>query len=69
MIKISFPGAQNLDTTQQICRDGRIKLYMIGEFKAANKTPAELERELMKVYASQAAPKEIQVRVLIHAKS
>src|SRR6188474_2152679 len=45
VIKISFPGAQNLDTNQQIRRDGRINLYMIGEVKAADKTPAQLEKE------------------------
>ena len=37
-IRIVFPGTPNLDTTQQIRRDGRINLLMIGEVVAAGKT-------------------------------
>jgi polysaccharide export outer membrane protein len=64
VVKISFPGAQNLDTTQQIRRDGRLNLYMIGEVKAADMTPAEFERDLVKAYSSQLISKEIKVTVV-----
>lgn len=64
VVKISFPGAQNLDTTQQIRRDGRLNLYMIGEVKAADKTPAEFERDLVQAYSSQLISKEIKVTVV-----
>lgn len=64
VVKISFPGAQNLDTTQQIRRDGRLNLYMIGEVKAADMTPAELERDLVQAYSSQLLSKEIKVTVV-----
>ena len=64
VVKISFPGAQNLDTTQQIRRDGRINLYMIGEIKAADKSPADFEKELVQAYSSQLVSKEIKVTVI-----
>ena len=64
VIKLSFPGAPTLDTTQQIRRDGRINLYLIGEVKASEKTPAEFERELMKVYSAQTRSEEIKVTVI-----
>ena len=64
VVKISFPGSPNLDTTQQIRRDGRLNLYLIGEVKAADKTPAEFERELVQTYASQLVSKEIKVTVV-----
>jgi polysaccharide export outer membrane protein len=35
VLKISFPGAPNLDTTQAVRRDGRISLGVVGEIKAA----------------------------------
>lgn len=64
VVRIAFPGAQNLDTTQQIRRDGRINLYMIGEIKAADKSPAEFERELVQAYSTQLVSKEIKVTVI-----
>jgi len=64
VVKISFPGAPNLDTTQQIRRDGRINLYMVGETKAADKSPAEFERELIQAYSSLLLSKEIKVTVV-----
>lgn len=64
VVRISFPGAQNLDTTQQIRRDGRINLYMIGEIKAADRSPADFERELVQAYSSQLVSKEIKVTVV-----
>src|SRR3954451_23698997 len=33
-VRITFPGAPNLNTVQQIKRDGRVSLQLIGEFKA-----------------------------------
>lgn len=64
VVRIAFPSAQNLDTTQQIRRDGRINLYLIGEVKAADKTPADLERELLQAYDTQLRSKEIKVTVV-----
>lgn len=63
-LKISFPGAPNLDTTQQVRRDGRITLSMVGEVVAAGLTPSELEKELLKLYSSQLLSKEVTVTVV-----
>jgi len=64
VIRISFPGAQNLDETQQIRRDGKVNLYMIGEVVAADKTPAMLEKDLLQAYSGQLLSKEIKVTVV-----
>jgi len=65
VIRVSFPGAPNLDAPpQQIRRDGRINLAMVGEVMAAEKTPADLEKELVVLYAPQLVSKEIKVTVV-----
>jgi polysaccharide export outer membrane protein len=63
VLKISFPGAPNLDTVQTIRRDGKITLPDVGEVVAAGKTPAELGKDLVKLYASQLVSKEVIVTV------
>jgi polysaccharide export outer membrane protein len=60
-LKISFPGSANLDTTQQIRRDGKITLQLVGDVDAAGLTPDELQQKLVKLYASQITTKEITV--------
>ena len=62
-VHISFPGAPTLNTVQQIRRDGRITLPLIGEFKAAGMTPPDLEKELIKQYGPQLQTKEVSVSV------
>jgi polysaccharide export outer membrane protein len=64
VLKISFPGTPNLDTTQQIRRDGKIALSMVGEAAAAGMTPAELEKEIIRLYSSQLVSKEVTVTVV-----
>jgi polysaccharide export outer membrane protein len=63
-LKISFPGAPNLDATQQVRRDGRITLPIVGEITAIGMTPAEFEQTLVKLYASQLVSKEVTVTVV-----
>ena len=63
-IKIAFPGTPSLDTTQQIRRDGKVALALIGEVKAAGLTPAEFEKNLVKLYASEIVSKEVNVTVI-----
>lgn len=60
-VRITFPGSANLNTVQQIRRDGRISLPLIGETKAAGMTPSDLEKELVKLYAPQLVTKEVNV--------
>jgi polysaccharide export outer membrane protein len=62
-LKISFPGSPNLDTTQEIRRDGKISLPLIGEVDAAGKSPEELQQGLIKSYAPQISSKEVNVEV------
>jgi polysaccharide biosynthesis/export protein len=63
VVKISFPGAPSLDTTQQIRRDGKIVMPLTGETKAAGLTPAELETNIIELYASQLTTKEAIVNI------
>lgn len=64
VLRVSFPGAPNLNTAAQpIRRDGRISLPIIGDFKAVGLTPAEMEKELLKLYANDLQTKEVTVTV------
>ena len=63
-IHIAFPGTPALDTTQQIRRDGKVALALIGEVKAAGLTPSEFEKNLTKLYASEIISKEVNVTVV-----
>jgi len=63
VLKISFPGSANLDTTQQIRRDGKITLPLVGEVQAAGETPNELQQNLIILYAPQISSKEVIVAV------
>jgi protein involved in polysaccharide export with SLBB domain len=60
-IRISFPGAPNLNNAQQIRRDGKVTLPLIGEFKAAGLAPMEMEKKLLELYEPQLQTKEISV--------
>jgi len=63
-VKISFPGSPNLDTTQQVRRDGKITLSLVGEVDALGLTPDGLKQKLIELYASQISSKEINVSLL-----
>jgi polysaccharide export outer membrane protein len=60
-VRISFPGSPSLNTVQQIRRDGKVSLGLVGEFQAAGLTPAQMEKELVKLYAPQLVTKEVTV--------
>jgi polysaccharide export outer membrane protein len=62
-LNISLPGSSSLDTSQQIRTDGKIVLPLIGEVVAAGKTPEELQNELLNLYKSQVAVKQVTVTV------
>lgn len=64
VVRISFPGAPNLDSTQSIRRDGKITLAMMGEVLAIGRTPTELEQDLLKLYSNQLVSKEVTVLVV-----
>ena len=60
-LKITFPGSTSLDTTQQIRRDGKITLQLVGDVDVAGLTPDELQQKLVQLYASQITTKQITV--------
>ena len=62
-LRIAFPGSANLDTTQQIRRDGKVALPLIGEVVAAGLTPEELKEKLVELYAPQISTKAMTVAV------
>jgi len=64
VVNISFPGAPDLNTQQQIRRDGRLSLSLVGEIEAAGLTPQQLERRLLDLYESQLVTKEVTVTVV-----
>ncbi|HEY1663744.1 MAG TPA: polysaccharide biosynthesis/export family protein [Verrucomicrobiae bacterium] len=63
VVKISLPGSPNLDANQQIRLDGKIALSLVGDVQAAGLTPAELQQNLIKLYAPQISTSEINVEV------
>ena len=63
VLKISFPANANLNTTQPIRRDGMISMPLVGEVKAAGKTPEELKKDLIDLYSTQLLSKEVTVEV------
>ena len=63
VLKITVPGAANLDTVQPIRRDGKLNLTLVGEVDAAGLTPDDLQKKLVELYASQISSKEITVQV------
>lgn len=60
-LRITFPGAPNLNALQVIRRDGKITLALVGEVQAAGLAPADLEKRLLDLYGPQLQTKEISV--------
>lgn len=52
-IEVVTPTAPELSRTQKIAPDGRVSLPLIGQVMAADRTIAELERDIVGGYASQ----------------
>ena len=63
VLRISFPGSPTLDTSQQIRRDGKITLPLVGEVQAAGMTPEALQQNLINLYAPQLSSKQVTVTV------
>lgn len=64
VLKITFPGAPNLDSTQTVRRDGKITMSVVGELTVSGLTPVNLEQELLKLYATQLVSREVSVMVV-----
>jgi polysaccharide export outer membrane protein len=63
ILRITFPGASNLDTTQHIRSDGKILLPLIGDMTVTELTVPLLEKELKTRYASQLVSNQVIVTV------
>src|SRR5260370_39477202 len=63
VIKISFPGAPELNQTQKIGTDGSLSLPLIGQLNVAGKTPGQLQTELANLYKPQLQDNEVLVTV------
>ncbi len=64
-IRVSFPGAPNLDTQPQpIRRDGKITIAMAGELTAVGLTPTELQNQILAKIGDQLLTKEVLVSVV-----
>ena len=53
VIKLSFPGSNELNQSQKIRTDGKVSLPLIGEVTAAGKTLPAFQTELAKLYKTQ----------------
>jgi polysaccharide biosynthesis/export protein len=69
VLRIAFPRTPTLDNTQQIRRDGKINLYLVGEVTAERLSPSQLEERLLELYAPQLVSKEVRVTVISSAFS
>lgn len=61
VVKLTFPGAPELNQTQKIRADGKISLPLVGEISAGGKRPAALQEELKNVYKAQLTNSEVLV--------
>lgn len=62
-VKITFPGSQNLDETEQIRLDGKIALPLVGDVQAAGLTPDQLQQNLVKLYSPQISASDVTVAI------
>jgi polysaccharide export outer membrane protein len=53
IVKLTFPGATELDQSQKIQSDGKINLPLVGEVDAAGSTISDLQRRLQVLYQPQ----------------
>jgi polysaccharide export outer membrane protein len=63
VLRVTFPGTPNLNATQQVRRDGKITLSLVGDVAAAGKTRLDLEKDLKELYASQLVTKDVTVTI------
>lgn len=63
IIRVTFPGATNLNIIQPVRVDGMLSLGQAGEIKALDKSPKDLEAELLKIFSNDLIVKEVSVQV------
>lgn len=62
-LRIVFPGAPSMNSTQQVQADGSMSLQSGGSLVVKGKTPTEVEKALLEVYGPQLVVKEVSVSV------
>jgi len=62
-IEVKFYYTPELDITQMVRPDGKISLQLIGELEVQGKTPAELRKELLRLYGPHLKNPEVAVIV------
>ena len=62
-LRISFPGAPELNQAQKIGTDGKLSLPLVGDVVAAGKSVGELQSELVRLYKPQLQDAEVLVSV------
>lgn len=63
VLAITFPGSTNLNTVQQIRRDGMISLPLLGDVTAVDQTPAQFQDKVVKLFEPQVATRSVLVSV------
>ncbi|MCC6231009.1 MAG: polysaccharide biosynthesis/export family protein [Verrucomicrobiales bacterium] len=63
MVRINFPAAPTMNSVQQVQSDGTIALPLGGTITVKGKSPAEIEKEVLKAYDAQLVVKEVSVSV------
>ncbi len=61
MLRILFPGAPNLNSSQVVQPNGSITLPLGGSLEVRDKTTAQIEKSLLELYGPQLVIKEITV--------
>ena len=59
VIKLTFPGASDLNQSQKVRADGKVSLPLVGEVTAAGKTLPVLQSELVRLYKPQLRNSEV----------
>ena len=67
VVKVNFEAATNLNTIAKIQLDGTVSMPHVGSVRFADKTPAEVQAELIKLYEPQLKITEITVSLVAPA--
>lgn len=67
VITISYPGAPEMNLSQKIRPDGRLSLPMIGDVRAAGKSPTSFQSELQRRYQDNLQDPKVVVAILTAA--
>lgn len=63
LVRITFPGAANLNESEQIRLDGKIAMPLVGDVQAAGLTPDQLQQNLVKLYQPQISASDVTVAI------